>query len=308
VDRAGDVVVVGRSKAASTKAGIVIIKYKPGGAEAWAAPVRFDAEPADPNAGWVYAVSLALDAAGDVYVAGGSTHRVSGAWIESALTLKFDAATGAKEWGQLYDAQHGVQSYAQDIVVRGGRVVIVGSTWGMTFGADENGLLVRYEAASGAQKYWKEWGADNPMGEWFGDVVLDGSGYVYVTGDQRRGGTGSFDRAVTLKLTPSLSKVVWKATFLPATRSAAGWYIVRDRQGNVYVSGVKHDARANDDFVTIKYGPGGGQKWVRVWSGGGPDNDEPHGLVLGTTGGVHAGGQTTVKDGTERAILLKYQR
>jgi len=61
-------------------------------------------------------------------------------------------------------------------------------------------------------------------------------------------------------------------------------------------------------ILTVKYSPAGVRKWLKTWSGGGPDDDEPNGMVLGTKGGVYVGGQPTGKGDISQAALLKYQR
>ena len=307
VDGAGNVVVAGSSNPGA-KMGIVVLKYAAAnGTMMWAGPGGFFPSLSDPDSGNCYLNDLALGATGDIYVAGSSEHRVGGVWIESALVVKLAASDGVRTAGFVYEPLHNVSSWFDGLTVRGSTVIGVGETVATTAAKPEDALVVRL-SLSLAQKYRKEWGAGNKTGEWFGDAVIDGKGNVYVTGDQWLNRPGGYDKAVTMKLNPKLSKVLWKATYLPSTRGAEGWYIARDSLGNIFVSGAKDNSRGDEDILTIKYSPTGARKWLKTWSGGGPDDDEPNGMVLGTKGGVYVGGQVTGKGDISQAVLLKYQR
>ncbi len=185
-------------------------------------------------------------------------------------------------------------------------MVAVGSTWNPAADGSEHALLGRYDLNL-APNGDKVWGAGDRTEEWFGDVVLDGKGNVYVTGDQWLDTPSGYDKAVTMKFNPSLSKILWKGAYLPTSRDAEGWYIARDDLGYVYVAGVK-DAGDDWHFLTMKYSPTGTRKWLKIWAGGGPDDDEPNGLVLGTKGDLFVGGEATGKGDVLQAVLLRYKR
>jgi len=307
VDGAGNVVVAGTSVAPGSPMGIVVLKYDKDGNLVWPAAARYDPPAGDPDVGSAYVEDLALDGAGNVYVAGASEYRVSSVWIESALVVKFAAADGVKTAGFVYEPAHNTSSCFDGLTVRGSTVIGVGGTWDPADAKPEDGLVVRLNVSL-AQKYRKEWGAGNKTGEKFGDAVIDGKGNVYVTGDQWLDRPGGYGKAVTMKLSPTLSRILWKATYLPASRGAEGWYIARDSSGNIFVSGATDNSRGDEDILTIKYSPTGARKWLRTWSAGGPDDDESNGMVLGTKGGVYVGGQVTGKGDISQAALLKYQR
>jgi hypothetical protein len=296
IDRAGNVIVVGGGQATADDWGLVVLKYGKDGTPLWG-PVRFDRDPGDPNAGDIWPSDAARDADGNIYVAGSSEYNVGGEWIESALMAKFAATDGTRLWGQVYESAGNAESYFTQVAVRDTLVVAVGSTWP----SPEDALVVRYNT-SGALKYWREWGRGNATGEWFGDVALDGSYNVFVTGGQW---SDYLERAVTMKLKPDLT-TVWKATYLPTSDWAEGWYIARNSLGNVYIAGARWTPKLMD-ILTIKYSATGVRKWVRIWSAGGPGDDEDWGLVLGTAGGVYVAGEVTNEDDFPQAVLLKYK-
>jgi len=113
---------------------------------------------------------------------------------------------------------------------------------------------------------------------------------------------------VTVKFNPSLTKVLWRAVCRSKTKGVEATHIVRDGRGNVFITGTRRNSAGDDDVLTIKYGATGRREWLKAWSGGGPDDDRPSGIVLGTRGGVYVGGQATAKGGVHQAMLLKYQR
>jgi len=298
IDKAGNIIVVGGSKPNADQWGIVALKYSKAGDMLWAHPARFDPDPADPDASGVWPYDAARDADGNIYVAGESEYWNGDEWISSALMVRFDASDGNRAWGQVYESVANPQSYFSQVAVRGTLVVGVGSTWP----DPEDALVVRYNT-SGVQRYAREWGAGNGTGEWYGDVVMDGSYNIYVTGGQW---SDYVEKAVTMKLRSDLT-TVWKATYLPSSDWAETWYLARNSLGNIYVAGARWTTKGLMDILTIKYGSTGARKWVRVWSAGGPDDDVAWGLVLGTAGGVYVTGEVTNKDDFPQAALLKYK-
>ena len=295
----GATVIAGWKESSAVPAGIVTIvaKYTVTGKRAWLKTYAAIGRGAE---------AVACDRSGNVYVAGWSEYDVSGTLTNSAITIKFGATDGVKKWGQVYKAQHNPGSYADHMTLAGSTVVITGSTE-RSVDNERDALIVKY-SLSGTEKYWMEWGVDDGHGEFFSEVVLDGKGKAFVTGDQwlvRGTGTG---KAITMKLNATLSKVVWKKPYQPAGRYATGSYIARDGLGNLYVSGVRQTFAGDTDVLTMKYSPSGVRKWLKGWYGGGPHHDEPWGLALGTMGGVHITGEANASGDYGQAVLLKYQR
>lgn len=191
--------------------------------------------------------------------------------------------------------------------MQGSAVVTVGYTWDPAATDQGDAVVARFDPAL-QLKHQTEWGAGDADEEWFGDVVLDGKGAAYVTGYQSLNGSTGYSKAVTVKFDPALSKAVWTDSYKPAAKDTEGCFIARDGLGYVYVAGLKDGADGYEDFLTVKYSPSGKRKWLKTWSGGGPDHDEPFGLVLGTQGGVYVGGQVTGKGDISQAALVKYRR
>jgi hypothetical protein len=184
VDGSGNVVVAGESYASSPgKKGIVVLKYDWDGRMTWAEPGGSYPQGTDPDAGDSRLNDLALGPTGDAYVAGSLARRIDGVWQEHALLLRFAAGDGrqANHWsgGGVRLPSAGFESLA----VRGYRVVAVGYTVDPANDTVGDALLKRFDLNLAPAKH-REWGFGNGTFEWLGDVVLDGKGNVYVTGEQ----------------------------------------------------------------------------------------------------------------------------
>jgi hypothetical protein len=305
LDRAGNVVVAGKSPAGNERLGVAVLKYLSTGRRVWAA--RFDSDPADVNAGDVTCKDMALDSRGNAYVGGSAENNASGDWIQSAIVLKFRATSGVNAWHTSYVARRHPGSWADAIAVRGSWVVIAGATAGPTDQPDA--LVVKY-TLTGTEQYWNEWGEDG-LGESFHDVALDEDGNVYVTGGQWLSWRSATDKAITMLLKPTLSGPWWVQPYQPAATWAEGWFLTRDGLRNLYVSGIIGGSEGKDDFLTMKYSPSGVRLWKRTWTDGGADDDWPYGIVVGKTGGVYVTGWVTATGATRdfwQAALLKYRQ
>jgi hypothetical protein len=305
VDGAGNVAVAGTSVVNGTGLpGIVVLKYDHDGKMMWADPGGIFPSGGDSDAGAYSVNDLALGGAGDLYVAGSQEYRVGGVWTDYALVIKFNGSDGGSGGPHWYKFQSAQASSFESIAVRGYRVAAAGSTWNAG-GGNERGLVANYDLNLAPYRS-REWVAGGTTQEWFGDVLLDGKGNACVTGDQWV--DDKWGKTVTMKFTANLAKTPWKATYTPTSKDAEAWYIAQDRTGNVYVSGVKNGHVGRQDFLTLKYSPTGVRKWVKSWSGGGPGDGEPIGLVLDTKGAVFVGGYASAKGDATQAVLLKYQR
>ena len=305
VDGAGNVAVAGISVVNGTGLpGIVVLKYDHDGTMMWANPGGIFPSPGDPNGGAYSVNDLALGGAGDLYVAGSQRYRVGGVWRHYAVVFKFRSGDGAFGNSSGYKFGSEQVSTFESLAVRDYRVAAVGSAW--SDAADRERALVANYDLNLAPHRSREWVAGGAAQEWFGDVALDAKGNVYIAGDQWVAGT--WGKTVTMKLNWSLAKILWKATYYPASKDAEAWYIARDSLGNVYVSGVKNGHVGRAAFLTLKYSPTGARKWVKSWSGGGPGDSEPAGIVLGAKGDLFVGGEATAKGDVLQAVCLRYKR
>ena len=120
VDAAGDVYITGRSTDELTSYDFATIKYDgETGAQLWVKRYDHDGSPDQPG-------GLSLDAAGDVYVTGGSGDLFS----RDVATIKYDGETGAELWVERFDdgyyesGNRVAVDGAGDVYVAGGSFVL----------------------------------------------------------------------------------------------------------------------------------------------------------------------------------------
>src|SRR5689334_8320708 len=193
-----------------------------------------------------YAGSVATDAQGNVYVAGGTV----GDGMD-ALLLKFDAG-GQFQWKRTWDGP-AFAPYSQDSALKllldpaGAPVVLIHGVMGSNH---PDYVVVKYAAGNGSTLWEASWGGsgdDAPR-----DMQLDANGDVYVTGTA----LNLSDSYGTIKLRGSDGQLVWQAYDHTAFRDSAR-ALALDGQGGVYVTGsVDPDgdqSNSNDDFYTVKH-------------------------------------------------------
>lgn len=248
VDTAENVFLTGYGYASSRNADCFTVKFDKNGAEQWRSKYGNSAESTD------VATSIALDAAGNVYVAG---YSYGSSTDFDYLIIKYDRS-GAEQWVARYDGPgHGVDVAAKIAIDFSGNIYVTGFSQGLGTGFD-------YATVSYTNQGIERWNAryNSPAN---GDDVaaglaVDGLGNVVVTGSSR--GTGSGYDFVTVKYSTGGSSL-WEARYNgTANADDIASDVQCDRLGNVYVTGSSRGSGTQEDFATIKYTRDGAVKWV----------------------------------------------
>lgn len=224
------------------------VKAKAGVSEAWVA--RSDG-PGD----IVIPPALAVDSAGNVYVAGG-TDAVSFPHFDYT-TIKY-ASNGQQQWSALYDGPSSSDDYANDIAIdAGGNVYVTGrSGWpGIDYATvkyDDNGVeqwVARYDGPAGNV---------NDIAE---AIALDEAGNVYVTG-YSVDPISHYDYATIKYDGDGIEQ--WVARYDGPADLAADYArdIAIDAEGNVYVTGSSEYESSLESIATVKYDNDGVEQWV----------------------------------------------
>jgi uncharacterized delta-60 repeat protein len=127
------------------------------------------------------------------------------------------------------------------------------------------------------------------------DIVTDVNNFVYITGYQRGGATGT--DMVTLKYSPN-GQLIWVQSYLSninTDQTDRGNSIAVDANGNVYVTGqtdVDASAVNNDNFITIKYNSSGSVVWSNLKNGLGNAADRPVKICLDAQNNVYVTGRS----------------
>jgi len=289
LDEAGNVYVTGTSPGSGSQEDYATIKYSPDGTQLWIA--RYDGPTSERD----LATSLALDAAGNVYVTGysGGVYDVD---LDCA-TVKY-APDGAEVWVARYDGPAGGEDRARAMAVdEGGNVYVAGSSTGSD--SREYYATIKY-APDGAQLWVARYdGPNGPPGQVNG-VAVDQEGDVYVTGYSGCGSSydsGTGGDYATIKYDASGNQV-WVACYDGAGLDDFPTALAVDSEGNAYVTGSSYadglfPNSEYSEYATIKYGPDGTQIWVaryRATVSDAPSPTWPFALALDSQGNVYVAG------------------
>ncbi|UOG77630.1 T9SS type A sorting domain-containing protein (plasmid) [Hymenobacter tibetensis] len=213
-------------------------------------------------------VALAVDAAGNAYVAGrflnGRTNR------REYATLKY-SPQGQQLWVAFFAGQVGVQDQepigiAVDAV---GNVSVTGSGASTSFPLDVDYMTVQY-APTGQQRWVSAYSSGVGEGDRATDLAVDASGNVVVTG-----------LTATVKYAVNGSPV-WAARH-DATLLEYAARVATDALGNVVVTGsTRPNSSTGTDYATVSYAAATGQvRWATRYNG--PDNGADRVTALAVT-------------------------
>jgi hypothetical protein len=228
-----------------------------------------------------WAVALALDAAGNVYITGSSRGSYTG---DDYATVKYNSA-GVEQWVARYNGPvNGDDQVAALAVDDAGNVYVTGESEGS--GTYYDYATVKYNSAgveqwvaryNGPANYWEKATA----------LAVDDVGNVYVTGESDGSGTGH-DYATVKYNSAGIEQ--WVARYNGPTND---WdeanALAVDGTGNVYVTGRSFSA-TYDDFATVKYNSAGVEQWVARYNGPANDWDEAADLAVDDAGNVYVTG------------------
>src|SRR4030066_101292 len=244
--------------------------------EAWVA--RYNG----PGNNFDYALALAVDDSGNVYVTG-----YSGVYpYEDYATIKY-SPFGETLWVKRYDGPGNGRDEAVALAVDdSGNVYVTGFSKGSGTSGDYATIKYSYAGDTLWVRRYNGPGNDND-----GAVALavDGSGNVYVTGYSWSGTT--FDYA-TIKYSYA-GDTLWVRSYNgPGNEYDEASALAVDDSGNVYVTGssVGSDPYNYTDYATIKYSSSGDTLWVKRYNGAGNGGDGANALAVDDSGNVYVTG------------------
>jgi len=329
VDGTGNVYVTGRSWN-GTNDDYATVKYNSAGQEQWVARYNGPEDSID------YAVALAVDDVGNVYVTGSSypydyaTIKYNSAgiqeWIQTVgsggndppvalaidgasnvyvtgsrgydyYTVKYNSA-GKKQWTARYDGPEYGSDLARALAVDGSGNVYVtgGSAQQGIYGNPPNYATVKYNSAG--QEQW----VARYNGYIFAHALaVDGVGNVYVTGDGGGYITAKYNSAGTQE---------WVATYDNGDDFYYAVALAVDNAGNVYVTGIGLPYYGNhyedQDYTTVKYNSAGTQEWVQTYNGPGNGHDDAIALAVDNANNVYVTGSSIGSNPDYDFATIKY--
>jgi len=239
IDRSGNAYVAGASlfyTAASYDYGTV--KYNSAGHQEWVARYNGTGNRDD------YAVAIAVDNSGNVYVTGSSWG--SGTDYDYA-TIKYNSA-GQQEWVARYNGPQNGPDYATAIAIdNSGNVYVTGESTGLHTGFDY--ATVKYNC-EGQEQWVVRYDDPASLDDEPHAIAVDDAGNVYVTGESP--GLGTDSDYATIKYDPQ-GQEQWIARYDGSGNSYdVATAIAVDGSQNVYVTG-RSGVGSNLDYATIKY-------------------------------------------------------
>jgi len=297
VDGAGNVYVTGTSDGGATILDIATIKYDAQGAPQWA--VRYNAGRSD------FASSLALDAGGNVYVAGSSRVSTNSQLHYDMIVIKYNPSGDQRQFVSfnrnvllLGNTDDFARALALD---QDGNIYVTGTSTTPRF-IEVNIATVKYNSAGGQQwaAFYNGPGSalDEPSA-----LAVDELGNAYVAGTSQGRGTG--DDIVVIKYNASGVEQWAKRYTSSGTNPDAATDMALDASGNIFVTGSTNVA-GNNNFVTIKYNPNGDQQWIAFYDSPAKFSDGANALALDQAGNVYVTGSSMSQSLSTDFLTIKY--
>jgi len=235
-----------------------------------------------------HAGSVAVDAAGNVYLAGGTVGDGP-----DAMILKFNSS-GALQWKRVWDgpaqAPYSLDNAFQILVDQAGDPVVL--IHGVMGSLQPDYVVIKLNPASGLNIWETHWGGNG--GDYPLTMLLDDSGDLFVTGSSIITG---FNRYGTIRVRGSDGLVLWQSSEGILNHNSARGLAI-DGVGGVYVTGsVDPDidrSNSNDNFYSVKLDAGTG---AFLWSHSYGANcvnclDFPTSVIVDSAGHVFIAGYT----------------
>jgi hypothetical protein len=293
-DNSGNVYVTGSSIGEGTDNDYATVKYNSDGTLVWVA--RYNG----PENGGDGAYAMVLDAAGNVYVTGGS---YGGDNSTDSVTIKYGPDSNVPAWVSRYNGPGNYSDGTGAIAVDDwGNVYVTGNSTDWPYELDI--ITIKYDSSDGNEVWVARY--DGPAGEDDGGsaILVDDSGNVYVTGSSA--GVGTYADIVTVKYEPDGNEA-WAARYNgPGNNYDSGASLAIDASGNVYVTGSSFGNGTNDDITTIKYDANGNEEWVARYDG--PARDGGSEIVVDDSGSIYVSGTAnlTYLAATADYVTIKY--
>jgi hypothetical protein len=199
---------------------------------------------------------------------------VYGASVDTAWVKRYNGGANSADGGSAIAVDHS------------GHVYVAGFT--TSSGTSEDYLTIKYDS-NGDTAWVRKYNGTANLWDRTSAMVIDDSGYVYVTGYSY--GSGTLSDYLTIKYRPN-GDTAWVRRYGSISYDFASAIAVDD-SGYVYVTGYIPGASSNRDYATVKYRPNGDTVWVREYSGPGNSEDWPLAIAVDSSGNVYVTGRST---------------
>jgi len=293
-DSSNNSVVVGYGMNAAGNNDIYVLKYNPDGTRAWAA-TPFDGSGGDDHP---TSVVLALD--GSIFVTGYSETAATSN-LYKIFTTKYNGATGARIWTDLYAPVAERDSRGQNLTLdRSGDLYVTGTS-GNTAG-NQDIYTIKYSGTSSTvQRLWEKFQDGAIHGDDSGVSVkvdrIDGS--IVVAGTTASG-AGNNDFTI-VKYSPAGETVLAKTYLRPESDDTAKSLGI-DSNGNIYIAG-NTGVGPGTDSLTVKFDYLGNISSATLFSGAAGSFDESAALAINSLDEVFVAGYSEKATPSGEALI-----
>jgi hypothetical protein len=235
----------------------------------WSATYSSPAQPID------YAQVIAVDGAGNAYIAGSSQE--SNGSTGSLFVAAFDS-TGSQSWVTTYDGPQGGNEQAQALVLDGaGSIYVAGIAKPTTLFASR-ALLIKLTTAGGI--VWsREFGLASGSA-YAQTLVIDGNGHILV------GGKSAVNQGdMSVAAFDADGARLWETTYDASSGGPdAAAFIALMPNGDSLAAGAANLASPGPETALMRLDPNGGVVWQRTYSPAGYPYSAASGLVVDATG------------------------
>jgi uncharacterized delta-60 repeat protein len=295
LDNAGNIYIAGFVKGA-TGYDFITIKYNSSGIIQWTATYTYTTDQTD------QANSIAVDAGGNVFVAGYSDQDASAIINYDYVVLKYNPS-GNLLWTARKDGAGSAEDKPSKLLLDpAGNPIVTGRSFN---GSDDDYLTIKYNSSNGAL-VWQQ-SEDRTHNDRATDMVANNSnGNVYVTGRSR---DVNYDYLTVCYNSNGVKQ--WQSIYDNVDDDRATG-IGLDGSGNLYVTGqtdIDATANYNYDIATVKYNSSGALQWVRTYAGAANNNELATGIFVDASGNCFVTGSTDTDAGVDSSydyVTLAY--
>jgi uncharacterized delta-60 repeat protein len=303
VDGSGNVYVTGVSDGDASvliNNDFITLKYSASGALAWAVPYNGNGGADD------RAYSIALDNNGNAFVAG----RTWNGTDYDIQVQKYASGNGAESAFASYTSNLGDDQPSKVRIDNNGNVAVAGtSDRDASAATDRDYLTIQYNSA-GVQQWLQLYNGGATGDDDLSDMVVDGSGNVYVTGGSDLDSSATDNVAyVTIKYN-NAGVQQWNRNYNGAAgKSDIAYSLAVDATGKVYVTGQADEGTAqnsNNNIVTVMYAADGSELQVLPYAGA-ADGTDAGSVVLLDNNTLYVAGYATYSTAAQKdMVTIKY--
>ncbi len=247
-----------------------------------------------PGGGSDSAYDIAVDQAGNVYVAGESQSDSTSSRIGNydIVTIKYNSS-GAEQWVARFDSTASSNDRVSAIALdESGNAYVTGFSTGVDTGSEC--ITISYNS-SGEIRWLTRYDRSGNGGNQGTDIVVDRAGNVFVS--------ALADHGFTTIMYDSTGIEQWVASLKNSGSPAA---IALDAAGNVLVTGYTGQGILNFDMATVKYSQTGEELWVASYIGPAHDMDLAEAIDSDAQGNVYVTGRSMGRDAEMDIVTIRY--